>query len=450
MSSSTILHAKPEEIDNPEKRGKYTVSIIGCSPASIHQSCLFADAGYKVTFVDVDQTIVNLLARGKASFLSRETEVKLKNHVKTGRLNAITDIKTAVSQSDVIAMTTPVKVDEKKKPDYTPIERMSKLVGASLRRGTLVIVMNVVGIGFVENTIKEILEDASGFKVSADFGLAYSPMSDSLERVVAATDKTSLNAASSVLETISGKNVRKANSIKAAELALLSEVVQRDVNVAFANELALLCEKACIDYLEVKKLTETDTSGLINSLSFSCGSMQEEPCILLEDAENLNAKLRMVSSAREVNEEMAKHAVNLAKDALRNCGKTLRRARVSILGISQTPNTKSAPKKMVKELIRLLEGKGAKVSLCDLHYSDNDVAEILRHFKRSLPETIEGSDCIIIMTAHDQFKRLDLRKVKAMMKTPAAIVDLEAILEPDKVEKEGFIYRGLGRGVWTK
>jgi len=458
--SSTILNIKPEEIDTAEKRGKHTVSIIGGGLIGILHACLFAEAGFKVICVDADQTIINNIIRGKISFLKREIELKLKNYVKIGLLSATTDVKTAVSQSDVIAITISVKIDEKKKTDYSNIENTCKRIGSVLRRGALVIIMRTTGVGITQGLIKELLENTSGFNAGADFGLAYSPIrvlngqpletTVNQERIVAATDKNSLDVASTILETITKGGIRKAESVKTAEAITLLEAVQEDVNVALSNEFAIFCEKAGVDYLEVHKLAKSSIYSMILLPTLTHENIHEETHLLLEDAENLNMKLRIPTIAREINEEIIKHAVNLTKDALRNCGKTLRRSRISLLGISQVPNVKSPPKKMVKELAKMLEARGAKVSLYDPYFPIDELAEIQRAVKKSLTEALEGADCILILTAHDQFKRLSPNKLKVMMKMPAAIVDLEGIIEPDKIEKEGFIFRGLGRGVWTK
>jgi len=147
---------------------------------------------------------------------------------------------------------------------------------------------------------------------------------------------------------------------------------------------------------------------------------------------------------------MIKHAVNLTKDALLSCGKTLRRAKISLLGISQTPNAKSPPRKSVKELAKLLGARGAKIGLYDPYFTGDELSEMQHNLKKSLAEALEGVDCILILVSHDQFKRLNLKKLKVMMKMPAAIVDFEGIVEPAEVEKEGFVFRGFGRGVWTK
>jgi len=458
--SSSILYIKPEEIDTVEKRGKYTVSVVGCGQIGVLHACLFAEAGFKVKCVDADQTIVNGIIRGKMPLLKREIELKLKNYVKTGLLNATTDVRTAVSQSDIIAITIPVEIDEKKKANYSNLENICRHVGSGLQHGSLVIVMSITGVGVTQGMIKEILENTSGFKVGVDFGLAYSPIRvlneqtletlRNQERIVAATDRNSLNAASTVLGIIEKDCVKKIGDVKTAEAVTLFKAVQQDVNVALANELALFCEKVGVDYLEAHKLAKIGIYSTLSLPMLTDENIREEPHLLLEDSENLNLKLRIPAIAREINEEIIKHAVNLTKDALRNCGKTLRRARISVLGILQTPNMKSSPKKMVEELVKMLEAKGAKVSLYDPYFSGDELAEVQRHLKKNLTEALEGADCILILTGHDQFKRLNLKKLKAMMKMPAAIVDLEGIVEPNNVEKEGFIYRGLGRGVWTK
>jgi nucleotide sugar dehydrogenase len=458
--SSSILHIKPEEIDTIEKRGKYTVSVVGCGQVGVLHACLFAEAGFRVKCVDADQTIVNGILRGRMPLLRREIELKLKNYVKMGLLNATTEAKTAVSQSDIIAITVPVGIDEKKKANYSNLENICKHVGSGLHHGSLVIVMSTIGIGVTQGFIKENLENTSGLKVGTDFGLAYSPIRllngqtlenlSNQERIVAATDVNSLNAASTILGIITKGCLKKTEYVKTAEAVTLFEAVQQDVNVALANELALFCEKIGVDYLEAHKLANIGAYPVLSLPMLADGNVREESYLLLEDSENLNFKVRVASIARETNEEIVKHAVNLTKDALRNCGKTLRRARISLLGILQAPNMKSSPKKMVEELAKMLEARGAKVSFYDPYLSGDEMGDTQHHPKKNLSEALEGVDCILILTGHDQFKRLNLNKLKALMKMPAAIVDLEGIVEPNKVEKEGFIYRGLGRGVWTK
>jgi UDP-N-acetyl-D-mannosaminuronic acid dehydrogenase len=460
MSSQSILNIKPRDIDNTEKRAKYTISIIGCDSIGVFYSCLFAEAGFKVICVDDDQTTLNLLAKGKTAFLRHEMETRLRNQTKNGQIVATSDMKAAVSQSDVIVVTIPVRIDEKNRPDYSKMEKALKLTGSSLQRNSLVIVMSATGVGAMEGVITIALENASGYKAGIDFGLAYSPIhilhGQTLEatadnrRIVAATDNVSLNAASAILETVTRNGTTKTNDVKLAEATVLFEMARQDTNVALANEFALFCEKLGLDYVEAQKLAGTNTSDALFSPTLSDGCVREEPYLLIDDAENRNMKIRIVAIARETNEEIIKHASNLVKDALRKCGKTMRRAKICMLGISQTPNERSKPMGTLKDLVQLMETKGAKLRIYDPYFSEIEVAELQRHFRSNLAEAVEGADCMMIIAGHDQFRHLDLRKLKALMKMPAAIVDFEGVLEPDKVEKESFTYRGLGRGIWTK
>lgn len=457
---NSVLNLKLEEIDTAEKRGKYMVGIVGCEHVGVLCACLFADAGFKVACVDSDLTVVNLLNKGKAPFMNQDAESKLKVLVKTGHLKATNDIKNAVSQSDIIMITTPAKIDEKKKVDYSEIENICKQVGSNLNRGSLVFLVSVVGFGFTEGVIEKILENTSGLKAGVDFGLAYCPIQvprehtlESLTRQelrVAASERNSLNSASAILETITKKSTKKILNIKTAELAVLFEAAQRDVNLALANELAIFCERASWDYLEIFKFLNSGSPSAVSLPTLTEENEQKETFLLLEDAENLNAKLCITATAREANDGILKHAVNLTQSALRDCGKTLRRARITLLGLTKTANIKTPKKNAAKKLAEILGAKGAKVTLHDPYISEKELAETPYPFKRTAWQALEVADCAIILTGHDQFKRLSLRKLKAIMRMPAAIIDFEGIIDPDKVEKEGFIYRGLGRGVWKK
>jgi nucleotide sugar dehydrogenase len=439
-----VLNLKPEELDTNEKRSKYTVSVIGCGQKGILYANAFADSGFKVICTDADPSVIKKVAKGKTPFPEQEIEAKLKSLISSGQLSVTSELKKTVSQSDIIIIAVTAKVDDKKKTDYSGAINTCKQVGAALHQGALVIYGGIAGFGFTEGTIKETLENTSGLKVGQDFGLAYSPIlfSDAqhtksiadVELKVAAIDKTSLDAASTILKTIT-KKVKQINDVKTAEIVTLFMVAKQDANAALANELAVFCESANIDYFEVLKLLD------LNDPSFWPTIVEEEnkdeAYLLLESAENLNAKLKLPTLARQINEDMVKHAVNLTQDALRRGGKTLRRARVAVLG---TANPTTATGVFVK----MIELKGAKASLYD-PISKMGPLE-WRVVKTSLNEAVEGVDCIVILTGQEQFKHLNLKKLKALMKTPSVIVDLIGIFEPQKVETEGFIYCGLGRG----
>jgi UDP-N-acetyl-D-mannosaminuronic acid dehydrogenase len=435
-----VLNLKPEEVDSNEKRSKYTVSVIGCGQKGILYANGFAEAGYNVVCTDADPTVIKKVAKGKAPRSQSLVEAKLKSNLNSGKISVSDERKKAVSQSDIIIIAIGAKVDEQKKTDYSQVVSACKQVGSALQKGALVIYAGVAGIGFTEGTVKETLENTSGLKAGQDFGLAYNPIVKTeasiatLELQVAATDQRSLTAASTVLKTLT-KKVKEIDDVKLAETATLFSVAKQDANRALANELSVFCENANTDYFKVLKLLD------INDPSFWPTIVEEEhgneAYLLLDNAENLNAKLRLPSLARQINEDMVKHAVNLTQDALRSGGKPLRRAKIAVLG-NASPTTATGV------FVKMIEQKGAKPSLYDPISKMGP--QDWRVVKTSLNEAVEGTDCIVILTGQEQFKNLNLKKLKALMKTPSVIVDLIGIFEPKKVEAEGFIYCGLGRG----
>jgi nucleotide sugar dehydrogenase len=446
-----ILHLKTEEIDTKEKCGKYTVCVIGCEEKGVLYSIAFAEAGFNVICTDADQTLVKCLSKGKPVFSDRKIEFKLKSFLKRGRLSVTNEIQNAVSQSDIVVMTYSAKIDGRKQPDNSEAENICKQVGKALSRGALFIYGGTAGLGFTEGVVKETLENTSGLRVGEDFGLVYTPIqffsrqpSASIvnqELKVAALDEASLASAVKVLRVVTGKDVKQISDVKTAEASWLFTIATQDANLALANELAVFCENAGIDYFETLRLI--DINGASFSPTVETEVNRNEVYLLLETAENLNAKLRLPMLARKINEDMVRHAINLTKGALRSCGKTVRRARVAVFGTAK-------PKTSTIIFIKMLEKRGAKATLYDPSLSKNEFPDFPRWLKRNMKEAVEGADCIVILTEQDKFKRLNLKKLKAVMKMPSAIVDLTGMFEPEKVELKGFIYRGLGRGVGKK
>jgi len=447
-----VLHLKPEEIDTNEKRRKYTVSVIGCEEKGILYAIAFAEAGFKVICTDADQTLVKHLAKGKTTLSDRDIETKLKILLRKGQISVTSELKSAVSQSDIIVMTLSAKIDEKKNPDYSTVESGCKQVGTAISRGVLFIYGGIAGLGFTEGIVKENLENTSGLKVGGDFGLVYNPVRvfdgqllasiADQELKVAAMDKTSLDSAVNVLGVITRKGVKQISDVRTAEAALLFTIVKQDANLALANELAVFCENAGIDYFETIKLVNMRETSFSPTMEAEEGN-RNGVYLLFESAESLNAKLRLSTLARKINEDTVRHAINLTKDALRSCGKTLRRARIAVLGIEK-------PETVTTTFVKMMEKRGAKVSLYDPLLSKTNLSNAARVFKRNLKEAVEGTDCIVMLTEQDRFKRLNLKRLRALMKIPAAIVDLTGAIEREKVENTGFKYRGLGRGVEKK
>jgi UDP-N-acetyl-D-mannosaminuronic acid dehydrogenase len=455
-----IMTIKKEDLDTPEKREKFTVCVVGCGRMGLPHACLFAEANFKVIGVDTDPSILNVIKKGKAPFIEAGMDVLLKKHVKDGRLTVTNNAEKAASESDVIMLVVQTPIDEKKKPDYSFVERACKNVGMGLHSGSLFISASTVGPGVTESIVKETLEKASGLKAGVDFGLAYSPIRATagrvlfnvanLPRVVGAINEASLKVATLVLNTIVKAGTVEVRNIKTAEAVKLFQNVQRDVGLALANEFGLFCEKAGIDYLEVQKAANTDPYCHLLVPGIVSGHIPKDPYLLIEEGENLGVKLKMTLLTREINDGMVNHAVRLVKEALQACGKTLRRAKVAVLGVSYRPNVKEPRGSLTKELVQLLAARGVVVRVFDPYFSQKELVELGYPAETTLSKAIEGTDCIVVVVGHERFKKLNLRRARFLAKKPAAIVDLGHVFDPVKVEKEGFVYRELGRGIWSK
>ncbi len=458
-TESAAMKLEAIDLDTAEKRRRFTVCVVGCGRIGLPSACAFAEAGFQVIGVDADPSIVSALRKGKASFVETGLATLVKKHVKSGRLKATGDVKEAVSRSDVVIIVVATVIDEKKKPNYSYFEKACKDIGMGLRRGTLIVVASTVGPGVTETLVKDTLENASGMKAGEHFGLANSPTRaapgrvlqdlETYARVVGAVDEESFKTANLVLGTIC-REIIKVRDMRTAETVKLFENVYRDVCLALANNFGLLCEKTKVDYLEAQSAANTQPYCHLLRPGIIGGHIPKDPYLLLEEAENVGAKPSLVALARKINDEMPRHAVQLARDALSKHQKPFRRAKIALLGVSYSPNNKEHRGSAISKIVELLTGKGALVRVFDPLYSYKELKDMGYPAERTLAKTIEGTDCLMIVVGHNRFRRLNLKKLKLLMTKSAAIVDMGHVIEPERAERAGFIYRGVGRGVWTK
>ncbi len=452
---SRVMKLVGKDLESPDKRREYTACVVGCGRTGIVSACLFAEAGFKVICVDSSSHTVHLLKKRKSPFIESYLRRFIEPRIKDNLVSATTNIRKAVSESDIIIITVPASIDKKKKPDYTRLDKTCREIGMSLKAGSLIIFQNTMGPGMTETLAKETLENASGLEAGNDFGLAYSStLNNSLKpskdlgngtKVVGGITKRSLKIACLILETITKAEVVRVKNIKTAEAVKLLEEAYKDVNVAFANESAQFCENAGIDFVRVRNIINPRKFSRIAGLHTSRDSY-----FLVDEAEALNVKLRMLMLSTKINDEMLDHAIRLVRDALKSCQKPLRRAKISVLGISSLPNRKKVANSATKKLVNRLKKSGALVHIYDPFFSQKELVSMGYNAEATMSKTVEGTDCLIVAVAHDRFTRLNLRRIQMLMKPPTAIVDMGQVVDPVKAEKAGFVYRGFGRGIWTK
>ena len=224
----------------------------------------------------------------------------------------------------------------------------------------------------------------------------------------------------------------------------------QNFNVALVNEFARYCEKAGIDFIEVQRASSEHLHCYLPIPKVATEDKMKALHLLLEEAEAVNARLPLLILTRKTNNEMLRHILRLVKDGLQACDKPMRRARVSILGVSCQPNVKEFRGSITKKLVRMMNRKGMLVRVYDPLFSFKELTEMGYAVERTFKKTIEGADCLLVSVGHDQFKRLKLKKIKFLAKKRVTIVDIAHVINPVKAEKEGFVYRGVGRGIWTK
>ena len=439
-----VMKLAGKDLESPEKRREITVCVVGCGRTGLVTACLFAEAGFNVIGVDSSSHTVHQLKKGKSPFTETGIRKFIETRIKGNGFRATTNLRKAVSESGIIIIGVPSALDKKKKPDYSRLEKTCRDIGMSLTAGSLIIFQNTMGPGMTETVAKETLENASGLEAGTDFGLAYSSTLNNSShtskgvsngtKVVGGITKRSLKVACFILDTITKGEIVRVKDIKTAEAVKLLEAAYKDVNVAFANEFAHFCEKAGIDFVKVR--------NVINPLKFSGMAglhKSRDSYFLVEEAEAVDVKLRMLSVATKTNDETLDHAIRLVRIALRSCHKSLRRARISVFGISSVPNRKRAINSATKKLVNQLKKRGTSVKVDDPFFCHKELSIMGYTAESSISKTVEGADCIVVAVAHDRFSRLNLRRIQMLMKQPAAIVDMGQVVDPAKAERMGFV-----------
>jgi UDP-N-acetyl-D-glucosamine/UDP-N-acetyl-D-galactosamine dehydrogenase len=318
-------------------------------------------------------------------------------------------------------VTVPTPVDEFKKPDLRPLESASKTVGSVLKRGDIVIYESTVYPGCTEEVCVPVLEKVSGLKFNLDFFCGYSPErinpGDKLHRVTTIKKVTSgstpavADKVDNLYRKIITAGTHKASSIKVAEAAKVIENSQRDVNIAFVNELALIFDRMGIDTHEVLEAAGTKW----NFLPFKPGlvgghCIGVDPYYLTHKAESLGYHPEVILSGRRINDNMGIYIANsviklMAKNQLQIHG-----AKVLVLGITFKENCPDIRNSRVVDVIRELQSFGTVVDIYDPHAYGHEVDH---EYGLKLVESINQKyDAIVLTVSHEEFRSLDWVKLR--------------------------------------
>jgi len=446
----------PEEIPTLLRRGKIRIAVIGLGRIGLPTAAAFAKAGASVAGLDVKKDIVEETNAGRC-WLTDELGLAdlVRDGVRLGNLRATLDAEDAVARADFTIICVPTPVYETKNPDYSAVQKASRTIGKYVKKGSVIIVESTVGPGIVENMVGPILESESGMKVGKDFGLVACPeRSDpgnimqnmkSVPRIIGGIGPAWTDATAVLYETALGVKAVRVSDPRTANAAKLTENLFRDVNIALANEFALLFEELGVDTIEVIKACASKYNFMPHYPGIGVGG----PCLPANSYYLISEGIKsgnipyLIRMAREINDRMPDHAVELIEEALNEAGKTVRGSKIVMMGVAYKPNIKDVQLTPAERVITRLKEMGAKVEIYDPMYKGEEVLGL--RGKRSLEAAARGADCFVIATAHDEFKGLDLDELSKLANMRAAFVDARNVVSPTSVVRAGFAYRGVGR-----
>lgn len=460
MDPSELLNTNPDEIPAKVRGGYLTIAEIGLGWMGLPFACLFAEIGARVIGADQNSSLVKQVNSAKAPINEKGLPELLRKVVRTGKLSATTDTADAASKSDMIAITVPTLIDRHRKPDYHHVEEACTEIGKGIRPGSLVLFQSTCGPGVTDRIIRTAIEKGSGMKAGQDFGIAYSPiramggqgLSDlqKYSRAVGAIDKRSADVAIAVLSCVVHGKLIRTRDIQTAEASKLFETIYRDVTIALSNEFALFCEEAKIDYFEAAKAANSQPYShlLLPGVGVGGHCLPVYPYLLASETDT--RKLKLALESRRINDQMPHHVLRLAAGGLIALGRSVKRSRFTVLGISYRSNMKENRFSPSVELVNLIRKRGGRVCVYDPLYTVDELKRMGYNSEPTLAGALEKADCTILAVGHDEFKSLKAVDLAANMSKNSVVVDCTGTLEPEQIEKVGLIYRGLGRGLWCK
>jgi len=429
------------------------ITVVGLGRVGLPTAAVFAGAGYQVTGADVKKDRVNAIALSKGLQIGEPGIANvIRKSVRRKNLTATTDVLEAAKQADVVIICVQTPATHDKLTNLTHLREACQAIGQGLAKHKLIIVESTVPPGTTKNLVATTLQEKSGLKCGEDFWLACCPetmapgrfLKEFVEnpRIIGGYDEESAYIACELLKRVTKTEIALTDCTT-AEVSKLVGNTFRDVNIAFANELALICEQIGVDVKEVIRLaTMHPRTRNIHQPGPGVGGpcLIKDPYLLLQSVKKRGFRSRVIRSSRELNNEMPHHIVDLSVTALREIHKDPEGARIAVLGVAYKGDIDDATASPAVEIIKKLKRMGSDVVVFDPYCGETFGA--IR--AGSIEEATKGSDCIIIVTDHKMFTGMKLSEVKALMNRNPIIVDSRRILNPKEVVKQGFRYLGIG------
>ncbi|HKW78750.1 MAG TPA: nucleotide sugar dehydrogenase [Candidatus Limnocylindria bacterium] len=411
------------------------MSVIGLGYVGLPTASMLASRGHDVYGVDTNERTLKELAEGRTDIREAELDTLVRAAVASGRLRSGSVPKPA--DIFIIAVGTPVRSDHA--PDLDAVTKATRSVAGVLKKGDLVILESTVPPGTTAGLVREILE-TSGLRAGKDFLLSHCPervLPGNLllelvtnDRIIGGIDEASTDASADLYRTFATGTLLRTDATT-AELVKLMENTFRDVNIALANEFALIAERLGVDVWEAIKLAGHHPRVRFMSPGPGVGGhcIPVDPWFVAHAAPDI---ARLITTAREVNDAMPGHAVDLVRDAL----ETLKGRVVVTLGLTYKADVVDRRESPAEHVVELLRSAGAEVRAHDaLVASKPDVYELAK-----------GADAVVLLVDHKEYRALAPSELAKRMRRPVA-VDTRGVLDRKAWESSGMRLRVLGQGL---
>lgn len=350
----------------------------------------------------------------------------------------------------IVSVPTPINND--KTPNLNPIKGASKTIGQNLTKGSIVVYESTVYPGVTEDICIPILEEESGLKCGVDFKVGYSPERinpgdkvhrlETIVKVVSGMDEESLDTIAKVYELVVEAGVHKASSIKVAEAAKVIENSQRDINIAFMNELSIIFNEMGIDTKEVLEAAGTKW----NFLNFTPGlvgghCIGVDPYYLTYKAEQYGYHSQIILSGRHINDNMGKYVVENTIKKLISSGVSVRDAKVAILGFTFKENTPDTRNTRVIDIVDELNEYGISPMIVD-PVADKEEAKLEYDLEFQELADVQNMDALILAVSHDEFSELTLEQIGTFYGgvENKVLIDIKGTLDRSEYEDAGYTY----------
>jgi UDP-N-acetyl-D-mannosaminuronic acid dehydrogenase len=445
------------------------IVVVGMGYVGIPVGALFADvdgfnvigvqrrsnrSGWKIDFLNKGLSPIEGDEPGLAELVEKV--------VKKGTFRATDDI-SVYKNADAILIAVQTPVDETHTPRYESLRKVSEDIGKRMKKGSLIILESTVAPGTTQYVVKPILENFSGLKAGKDFNLIFSYERvmlgrllhnlTKLDRIVGGLTPVCIQRGIELYSHIVDANLHPTDCLT-AEVAKVTENTYRDVNVAFANEVALICESLGVNVHEVRKYVnslpnipgnpEKNPLRMMHIPGAGVGGhcLPKDPWLLkygLDTYGQFKFEPKVIIESRRINDFMPSHMAKLIEEALKVQNIEIKNARVSIMGVSFLPNSDDTRNTPAYPLYNLLKKKCGAVRVHDPYVKSYKEMDITNDLEKSL----HNSDCLAIVTRHDEYKKLSLDWLKEVMRT-STIVDGRNTFDKEECIKVGFIFRGVG------